>query len=70
MHCISFDRLSITFEAYEDMLAIVYHGALPLFGCQALKMRIYKITQQLVTLQKDVNIPIKPNSHLKWFGFS
>ena len=52
------------------MLVIIYHGALPLKGNQHLKMRVYKITEHLLTVEKDVMIPIKPKSHLKWFGFS
>jgi hypothetical protein len=31
-------------ESYEDMLAIVYHSGVPMWGCQALRVRIYRIT--------------------------
>lgn len=57
-------------EAYEDMLAIVYHGGVPMWGCQALKMRLYQINVDTIKLERDVLIPLKPNSLLKWFGFS
>lgn len=57
-------------EAYEDLLVVVYHGGLPIYGCQNLKMKIYKITGNSVTVDRDVMLPIKSNSALKWFGFS
>jgi hypothetical protein len=57
-------------EAYEDMLVVVYHSTLPMWGCQSIKMRIYKITTFSVKVERDVNVPIRPNSILKWFGFS
>ena len=49
---------------------IVYHSAPPLWGCQSLKMRIYKINSLGVTVDRDVPVVIKPNSILKWFGFT
>ena len=70
LQCICFDRRFITMEAYEDLLAVVYHSSLPMWGCQNIKMRIYKITPFSVTVDRDVLLPIKPNSILKWFGFS
>ena len=70
LHCICFDRRFVTMDAYEDLLAVVYHSSLPMWGCQSLKMRIYKITPFSVTVDRDVILPIRPNSILKWFGFS
>jgi hypothetical protein len=57
-------------ESYEDMLAIVYHSGVPMWGCQALRVRIYRITPETVTLERDTLMPIKANSLLKWFCFS
>ena len=57
-------------EAYEDLLAIVYHSSPPSWGCQILKMRIYKVTAFAVTVERDVPLVLTPNSIVKWFGFS
>jgi hypothetical protein len=70
LHCICFDRRFVAMEAYEDLLVIVYHSSLPVFGCQALKMRIYRITSSTVSIDRDVPLVIQPNSILKWLGFS
>lgn len=70
LHSICFDRRFMTMEAYEDLLVVVYHGTLPMWGCQSLKMRIYNITPFAVKVERDVSVPIRPNSILKWFGFS
>ena len=43
---------------------------MPMWGCQSLKMRIYKIETHSVSIDRDVMVNIKPNSILKWFGFS
>jgi len=34
----------VAMEAYEDMLAVVYHSAPPTWGCQSLKMAIFSIS--------------------------
>lgn len=52
------------------MLAVVYHGNLPAYGYQQLKVIIYKITPKSVTVDRDVIMPLKAKSILKWFGFS
>jgi hypothetical protein len=70
LHSLCFDRRMVTVEAYEDLLAVVYHGGLPLWGCQSLKVRIYRIGVDAVKLERDTVIPLKPNSFLKWLGFS
>ncbi len=57
-------------EAYEDLLVVVYHAGLPVWGCQNLKMKIYKITTSSVIVDRDVIVPLKSKSILKWFGFS
>jgi hypothetical protein len=41
-----------------------------MWGCQAIKVRIYRITSESVTLERETPLPMKPNSHMKWFGFS
>jgi hypothetical protein len=70
LHTFCFDRKLVAFEAYEDTLAVAFHSALPLWRCQALKVRIYRITAETVTIERDTMLPLKANSHLKWFGFS
>lgn len=52
------------------MLAVVYHGGLPAYGYQQLKVKIYKITTNSVILDRDIIMPLKSKSILKWFGFS
>jgi chromosome transmission fidelity protein 4 len=70
LHTFCFDRRLVAFEAYEDTLAIVFHSAPPMWGCQALKVRLYRVTPEAVTLERDTLLPLKANSQLKWFGFS
>lgn len=41
-----------------------------MWGCQNLKMRVYKINVHCVTVDRDVVLPVQPNSIVKWFGFS
>lgn len=70
LHSLSFDRRFVTMEAYEDLLVVVYHSTMPMWGCQSLKMRIYKINPFAVKVEREAKMPIRPNSLLKWFGFS
>jgi hypothetical protein len=49
---------------------MTFHSALPMWECQALKVRMYRITPETVTIERDTLLPMKANSHLKWFGFS
>lgn len=70
LHCLCFDRRFVTIEAYEDLLAVVYHGTMPMWGCQNLRMRVYRVGMAGVSVDRDVAVSIRPNSLLKWFGFS
>ncbi len=56
--------------AYEDLLAIIYHSSLPMWGVQSYKMLIFEVTSKSMKCIKDVIIPCKQNVALKWFGFS
>ena len=51
-------------------MVVVYHSALPMWDCQSLKMKVYRVSTSCVEFERDVVVPIRPNSILKWFGFS
>jgi hypothetical protein len=70
LHTISFDRKIVAMEAYEDVLAVVFHSGLPMWDCQSFKMRIYKVNEFTFQNEKDVMLSMNSNSRLKWFGFS
>lgn len=57
-------------ESYEDLLAVVYHESAPMWGCQIMKVRLYRVGVDCLKREKDILMPLKPNSHVKWFGFS
>lgn len=52
------------------MLVVVYNSAPPMWGCRVLKAKVYKIDLEGAKLEKDILVPLSPNSLLKWFGFS
>jgi hypothetical protein len=56
--------------AYEDLLVIVYHSSLPMWGAQSYKMLIYQVTPYSIKCIRNTNLPSKPTVPLKWFGFS
>jgi hypothetical protein len=58
----------ISLAAYENVLAILYHGALPFSGNQAIKVKLF----DTITLRTILDCPIviSQNSKVKWFGFS
>ncbi len=41
LHSVSFDRKFICMAAYEDLLAIVYHSSVPLWGASFYKMLVF-----------------------------
>ncbi len=56
--------------AYEDHLVIVYNAGMPMWGVQNLKMQLYQISLTSVKLLRDVIVPLKANSNLKYFNFT
>ena len=70
LHSVAFDRRMVTMEAYEDMLVVVYHSALPMWGCQSLRMLVLRVGRNKVERERDVMVPLRARSQLKWFGFS
>ena len=58
----------ITMTAYENLLAIFYHGSLPFTGDQCIRVKIFDITTLRVSM--DCALNISPRSELKWAGFS
>lgn len=41
LHSVAFDRRFVAMAAYQDLLAIVYHSSLPMWGAQSYKMILY-----------------------------
>jgi hypothetical protein len=70
LHSVCFDRSLVAFEAYEDLMVVVYNSAPAMWGCKILEAKIYKVSMEGVKLEKKVPVPLSPNSFLKWFGFS
>ena len=70
LYSICFDRRVVSIEAFEDILVVVYNSAPPMWGCRVLKAKVYKIDSEGAKLEKDILVPLSPNSLLKWFGFS
>jgi hypothetical protein len=38
---LEFDRKVVAMAAYEDLLVVVFHDGVPMWGCQSLRMAIY-----------------------------
>lgn len=49
---------------------VVYNSAPPMWGCRVLKAKIFKVNMEGMNFEKDIIVPLSPNSLLKWFGFS
>lgn len=59
----------ITMAGYENLLAIVYHGGLPIFGQQNICCKIIDCSDQFKCIY-DGQFPVTNGSQLKWVGFS
>lgn len=59
----------ITMTGYENLLAIVYHGGLPIFGQQNICCKIIDCQDQFKCVY-DGQFPVSNGSQLKWVGFS
>jgi chromosome transmission fidelity protein 4 len=57
-------------SGYENLLAIVYHETVPIWGQQHLSMQIFTVDSQRESKNQIYSLPIKPQSTLRWFGFS
>lgn len=58
----------MTLCAYENLLAIFYHGSLPFSGSQSIKVKIFDTKTLRVCC--DCGVSLAPRSDLKWCGFS
>ena len=58
----------VTLTAYENLLAIVYHGTLPFSGTQCLRVKLFDTSSLRVCL--DTALIVSSRSELKWCGFS
>jgi hypothetical protein len=41
-----------------------------MWGVMSLKMNLYTLSRDSCKLIKTTTVPLKPNSRIKWFGFS
>lgn len=55
---------------YENLLAVVYHAGPSIYGCQALKLKLFDMHNKSYQLLQDIECPISRYSNLIWLGFS
>ena len=72
VNSIAFDRQIVAMHGYENMLAVVFHEGVPIWGAQQLAMQLFMIDaeRQQFRLVDTLHVPIKPGQQLKWFNFS
>lgn len=72
---VCFDRPILTMQAYENLLAVVYHESIPMYDSQLLAMRLFNVNQFSVAEFSDCHVPLTvPETGVKgcvlrWFGF-
>ena len=57
-------------EAYENLLAVVFHESIPIDKSQNLAMQVFNVTSYNVLPITRCHVPVTPDSILRWFGFS
>lgn len=67
---IGIDRQNVAMRGSEDILVVVYHDSVPMEGCQSLRMRIYNVGSDSVSIKEESAVPITFRSTLKTFGMS
>jgi hypothetical protein len=40
---IAIDKKLVALSGYENLLAYVYHEAIPMYGCQSLRMHVFQV---------------------------
>jgi hypothetical protein len=74
--CVCFDRPIIAMDAYENLLAVVYHSGVPIYEAQLLAMDILTVNPCQMLSASHCHVPLtlpQPGEKgfvLKWFGFS
>ena len=69
---IAFDRQVVAMRAHENMLAVVFHEGIPMWGAQQLAVQLYLVDgkRNQTYLIHTIHVPVKPGQQLKWIGFS
>lgn len=76
MKVVSFDRPILSMQAYENLLAVVYHESIPMYDSQVLSMKVFSVNQFAVVDLPEGHVPLTvpefgaKGSTLNWFGFS
>lgn len=70
LRSIAFDRQIVAAAGYEQLLAVVYHDGVPMWGCQSLRMSLFELGEGDHRLLASTFLPLKLQSLLKCFGFS
>ena len=60
----------VSMVGYENHLALVYHSGPSIYGCQALKVKIYDMSNRNYNILYDIECPISRYSNLVWLGYS
>lgn len=67
-HLFAFGRPIVGLAIYENLLAILYHDGAPFSGRQIIRLQFKNLSNREVV--EDREIPISPDSRLRWYGFS
>lgn len=72
LRSIAFDRQILALRAYENLLAVVYHEGVPLYGSQQLAVQLYLVDslRSSAGLVANVHLPLSRESRLKWIDYS
>jgi hypothetical protein len=60
-------------SAYENLLAVVYHGGPSVYGSQVLRLKIIDMNPTGPTafsVIKEIECPVSRYANLTWLGFS
>lgn len=64
------DRMFLAMAVYEDILALAYSASLPLAECHIFELKLYRVTNQSIKLERVTKLPVRAEHELKWLGFS
>ena len=48
LHSVSFDRKFMCMAACEDLLAVVFHSSIPMWGASFYKMLLFEVTSKTI----------------------
>ena len=57
-------------RGYENILAIVYHETIPIWGSQQLSTQLFIVDSPSSSMLPHTHLPMKPGALLKSFFFS